>query len=247
MQKSSQTASKSNSIKLHAFLAQAGVASRRKAEVMIGEGRIKVNNQVAHVGQRITVGKDTVAIDGTPLSAPTTHRYFLVHKPKGVVSTTHDELNRHTVLSLLPKEILAETGRLYPVGRLDMESEGLLLLTNDGDVTQRYTHPKFEVNKTYDVLLDRQPTEKALQHLERGVRLKDGLAQVDAVEPVGDFYNSDKAWFRLTIHEGRNRLIRRLWERLGYEVERLIRVSLGEYTLDQLHGKQWLEVAAPKL
>src|SRR5687768_8022331 len=152
-------------LKLHAYLAQQGLTSRRKAEVMIAEGKIKVNGLKAFVGQRINPKTDRVFVEGKLFKSQTTFQYFVVNKPIGYVSTAEDELGRKTVLDLLPNT--AE--RLYPVGRLDKDSEGLMLLTNDGELAYRLTHPKFEVVKMYKVLVNTEPTEKALDFLRRGV------------------------------------------------------------------------------
>lgn len=247
MQKSSQDTpvNQNTSVKIHAYLAHSGVASRRRAEELVSQGKVTINGVKAVIGQRIDPEKDAVAVNGKPIQRAVKSVYFLLHKPAGYVSTTNDELGRPTVLSLLPKTLLSQVGRLYPVGRLDIDSEGLLLLTNDGALAQKLTHPRFEVTKTYHVQLDRQPSGKALSHLHRGVKLKDGLAMVDSIDPLHENHPVDQVWFSLTVHEGRNRLIRRLWERLGYDVKRLIRVSFGQFSLEQLGGKRWMQVDAP--
>jgi len=234
-------------VKLHKFMAQAGIASRRKSEELIAAGKVKVNDLVATVGQRINPNQDQVEFNKQILNPKTTKRYFLVNKPVGVVSTTNDELGRPTVLSLLPKEIVQEQNlRLFPVGRLDIDSQGLLLLTNDGELTQRLTHPKFAVEKTYLVRLDRRPTDAALVRLQKGVKLTDGWAHVT------DFHRhtheeKEQIWFEISVSEGRNRLIRRIWERLGYEVIELIRISFGQLKLDQLNNQSFIEIPAPNL
>lgn len=228
-------------------MAQAGVASRRKSEELIAAGKVKVNNLVATIGQRINPNQDQVEFDKQILNPKTIKRYFLVNKPVGVVSTTSDELGRPTVLSLLPTEITKEPNlRLFPVGRLDIDSQGLLLLTNDGELTQRLTHPKFAVEKTYLVRLDRRPTDAALMRLKKGVRLKDGWTH------VLDFHRHtheirEQIWFSVTVSEGKNRLIRRIFERLGYEVVNLVRISFGLLTLEQLGSQTWMEIPPPGL
>lgn len=227
-------------IKLQKFLAHAGVASRRQAEEYIAAGRVTVNGATASLGDRIDPITDKVTFDGHQVGATEDLRYFLVYKPVNIISTTEDEHGRADVLSLLPKEITAET-RLFPVGRLDRESEGLMLLTNDGELTQRLTHPKYEVNKTYQVLVDREPTLKAIEHLEKGVMLKEGLtapAMVDVLEKEGTHQ-----WLEITIYEGRNRQVRRMMERVGYDTLRLIRVAMGPFTLEMLDGNQVVELS----
>ncbi|PIR61884.1 MAG: pseudouridine synthase [Candidatus Pacebacteria bacterium CG10_big_fil_rev_8_21_14_0_10_44_11] len=222
--------------KIHAYLAKIGIASRRKAEEMVAANRVTINGATAKIGERVKP-TDVIAIDGHAVnSTAEKFVYYLINKPIGYVSTTSDELGRKNVLSLIPKH----SERLYPVGRLDMGSQGLMLLTNDGDLAYKLTHPKFEVPKTYHVKLDREISPKAYDSLKRGVRLKDGFAvpteleQLDADQPG--------CWLSITVTEGRNRLVRRMCERVGYEVERLIRVKMGEYTLDQLEGKTYLQV-----
>ncbi|PIQ81209.1 MAG: pseudouridine synthase, partial [Candidatus Pacebacteria bacterium CG11_big_fil_rev_8_21_14_0_20_34_55] len=169
------------SIKLQAFMSRAGIASRRASEKLIEDKKVFVNDRPAHIGQRIDASKDVVVVNGRTIASQEKFRYFLLNKPVGYVSTTSDELKRKTVLNLIPKEIKE---RLYPVGRLDVESEGLLLLTNDGELAQKLTHPSYKVKKTYHVVVKGTPTFKALNHLRNGVKLKDGFtkrAQVDVI------------------------------------------------------------------
>lgn len=228
-------------------MAQAGVASRRKAEELIAAGQVKVNNIKATIGQRIDPSHDQVEWGGRTLNPSQNKRYFLVNKPVGVVSTTSDELGRPTVLSLLPPNITQEPNlRLFPVGRLDVDSQGLLLLTNDGQLTQQLTHPKFQVQKTYLVRLDRHPTSLALSRLQKGVKLKDGWAHVLEFHRYHN-QHEDQVWFKVSVDEGRNRLLRRIFDRLGYKVIELVRISMGPLNLDQLEGKTWLEIPLPQL
>lgn len=170
------------SIKLQKFLAQAGIASRRAAEALIAARKVQVNGQTATIGQRIDPTNDRVSVQGKRISAqPPEAVYFLINKPVGLVSSAEDELGRETVLSLLPASI-RERYRLYPVGRLDKDSEGLMLLTNDGELTNRLTHPRYQVEKTYLALIDREPSDLALRHLERGVQLQEGRTSPAQVE-----------------------------------------------------------------
>lgn len=229
--------------RVHVVLAHAGIASRRKAEELVSQGRVHVNGVQASLGQAVGAS-DAIAVDGVLIERNPEHfRYFLVNKPTGFVSTVSDEMGRPSVLSLLPESITRST-RLYPVGRLDIDSQGLLVITNDGPLTHRLTHPKYTVSKTYDVQLDRRPSDQALMHLERGVQLIDGRATPDDlvlldIPPQG-------CWFSITVHEGRNRLVRRMFERVGYEVITLIRTQFGPWSLDtvlQLAGeKPWIEL-----
>ncbi|HYD35736.1 MAG TPA: pseudouridine synthase [Vitreimonas sp.] len=224
-----------NQPKLHAYLAHLGLASRRKAEEMIAQGRVWVNNQRATVGDRVTPGQDKIEVDGKNVSQRQTEplTYYLVNKPIGYISTADDELGRKTVLSLIP----ASKERLYPVGRLDKDSEGLMLLTNDGDLAYRMTHPRFEIDKLYKVLINAEPTEKALDFIRRGVKLGSTFTKPAEVELVNVV--DEGAWLEIKIHEGKQHQVRRMLERAGYDTVRLIRLQMGPLTLKDLHGKRF--------
>lgn len=222
--------------KLHVFLAHSGIASRRKAEEFITEGLVTVNGEAATVGQRVDPSKDVITFKGevvTKIANPVT---YLMYKPSGILSTTQDELNRQTVIDYLKQQLhTQDLPRLYPVGRLDMDSEGLMMLTNDGELANKMTHPSFEVTKTYRITIDGQPTSKALAHLERGVRLDEGYtspAQIEIVDQGGQETILD-----ITIHEGRYHQVKRMMLRVGYEVLKLIRIQMGGFTLDDLRGQ----------
>lgn len=227
--------------KIHAYLAHQGIASRRKAEELVKKGLITINEQVAELGQRVDPEKDQVKYQGKPVSSPQELRYYLINKPIGYLSTTQDELGRQTVLDLLPP--MPE--RLYPVGRLDQESHGLMLLTNDGDAAYLLTHPKFEIPKTYHVLVSGRPSGKAIDHLRRGVRLKEGYTRPAEVSIVG--HENDNTWLSITIHEGRNRQVRRMMERVGYTVRDLIRKEIGPFQLEQLGKKKYLALTKDQI
>ncbi len=229
--------SNKKTIKLQLFLARAGIASRRKSEVLIDSGIVSVNGQKATIGQRVNPNTDTVSIDGKRIPKPQPHRYFLVNKPVGYISTTADEMGRRAVIDLIPT--IAE--RLYPVGRLDRESQGLMLLTNDGELAQKLTHPKFEIPKTYEVLVNGTPTWKALEHLRRGVKLKDGFTKPATVEILTK--EDHGTWLEITIKEGRNRQIRRMTERVGYDTKQLIRTKMGPFTIGDLNDLPYIEVS----
>lgn len=227
-------------IKLQAYVAHAGIASRRKAEMLITESQITVNGQIAHLGQRITPGQDIIEFQGKKIEIMAQHHYYLVNKQVGLLSTTSDELQRKTVMSLLPS--IAQTYRLYPVGRLDQDSQGLMLLTDDGDLAYHLTHPKFEVPKTYQVVLDRPPTHLALEHLKKGVELSDGYTQPLELSKTDDPQN-----FTITITEGRNHQVRRMWQRVGYEVTQLTRIAFGPWHLTDLDNKPFLELSPQEI
>lgn len=225
--------------KLHVFMAHAGVSSRRKAEEYIAAGQVTVNGQIGTIGQRVDPTKDIVELNGQRVEKVADPVTYLIYKPVGILSTTQDELNRDTVIDFLQKNVGAKTKlpRLYPVGRLDMDSEGLMLLTNDGDLANTMTHPSFEVTKTYRVTIDGQPTSKALAHLERGVRLQEGMTSPAVVEVVDQ--DDQNTVLDITIHEGRYHQVKRMLLRVGYDVTRLIRIKMGEFSLADLHGQKF--------
>ncbi len=205
--------------RLQKLLARAGVGSRRVVEDMIAEGRIRVNGEVAELGRRADPDVDQIEIDGTLVGVRPDTVWYLLNKPAGVVTTAADTHGRPVVVDLVPAE-----PRVFPVGRLDLETEGLLLLTNDGDVTHRLTHPSYGVEKEYLAHVEGRPGRGALRQLREGVVLDDGPtapAKVSAVEPDV---------IRLVIHEGRNRQVRRMCEAVGHPVRRLVRVRIGPIT-----------------
>lgn len=230
----------SNSVKIHAHLAHQGIASRRKAEELVQMGKVRINGQIAQIGQRINPIQDQITVEGSKLSKQTAqHLYFLINKPNGYVSTTSDELGRKNVLNIIPESIRKQH-RLYPVGRLDLDSEGLMLLTNDGDLAFKLTHPKFEVKKTYHVLVAGTPTEAAINHLRKGVKLREGFTRPAEVEELK--IEGDNTWLSITIHEGRYHQVKRMLERVGYETLRLIRVSMGQFSLENLKGQPFIQL-----
>ena len=225
--------------KIHAYLAKIGVVSRRKAEDLIREKKIQVNGAVAKIGQRIKAGEDVIVVDGKKITTkkPPVPIYILVNKPKGYVSTVKDEEGRKTVLELVPEE----KDRLYPVGRLDMDSEGLMILTNDGDFTFKMTHPTHEIKKVYHVLIGGAPSNLALNHLQRGVKLKEGYVQPDEVNILR--HEQGNTWLEIILHEGKNRIIRRMMRRIGYNVIRLVRVKMGPFNIKMLGEKRSVKLS----
>jgi 23S rRNA pseudouridine2605 synthase len=212
-------------------LARCGLGSRRVCEELIAEGRVTVNGAVAELGRRVQVESDRVEVDGTPVGVAPGLVYYLLNKPAGVLTTASDPRGRPTVVQLVP-----EQPRVYPVGRLDMDTEGLLLLTNDGTLAHRISHPSRGLPKEYLVEVAGQPSASALSRLRRGVALDDGLtapAQVGLVSP---------AVVRLTIHEGRNRQVRRMCEAVGHPVRRLVRVRIGPLSDRTLAPGEWREL-----
>ncbi len=227
--------------RLSRFLAHAGIASRRHAEELIAAGRVQVNGvTVTTLGTRINPDTDTVLVDGKPVRLTTRHVYVLLHKPMGYVTTARDPQGRPTVLDLLPAELRAL--RVYPVGRLDIDTSGLLLLTNDGDFALRLTHPRYSMQKHYQALVQGCPSESALAALRSGVTItedkgqshKTALAQVNLLRKAG----SD-CWLSLTIHEGRKRQVRRMLAAVGHPVLNLIRVGIGPLELGDIPVGKW--------
>jgi 23S rRNA pseudouridine2605 synthase len=212
-------------MRLAKYLAHAGVASRRAAETMIAEGRVTVAGQVVLDPARDVDARCAVTVDERPVAGPEQTVVYAVNKPIGVLSTAQDTHGRPTVVSLVPEE----ARRLYPVGRLDADSCGLILLTNDGALAQRLTHPSFEVPKTYRVGVDGGPVgESALAKLRAGVRLEDGMTAPAQVRRAG------QGVLEVTIHEGRNRQVRRMCEAVGHPVVWLERVAFGRLKLGEL-------------
>lgn len=230
-----------NTERLQKMLAGAGVASRRDCEELITAGRVTVNGQVVReLGTRVDIDQDTVALDGNPIHQPTERTYVLLNKPVGVVSTADDPQGRPTVVELVDVPV-----RLFPVGRLDMESAGLLLLTNDGELMHRLTHPRFEVEKEYRALLDRTPDATALEAWRAGVELdgeRTAPAEVDLLEET-----DAGAWVRVVLREGRKRQIREVAQLLGYTVQQLIRVREDQLLLGELQPGQWRALTAEEV
>ncbi len=218
--------------RLHKVLAHAGVASRRKCEELIATGRVRVNGQMVRTpGSKVDPGRDRIEVDGTPITVPREHTYLLLNKPAGCVTTAHDPQGRPTVMDLVRTR-----ERLYPVGRLDMDSEGLLLLTDDGDLAHRLIHPSYEHEKEYHVLVDGKPTARTLQRLREGIELEDGFTWPAEVTLLPQ--EAGGTWLRFVIHEGRRRQLRRMCKAVGHPVRRLIRVRIGPLTLRDLQPGQ---------
>lgn len=210
-------------------MAHAGVASRRKCEALITEGRVSVNDKVVNVqGYQVSKG-DRIMVDGKPIHLVKKFTYILMNKPRGVVSTVKDNKGRRTVLDLLSDQ---SNRRLYPVGRLDMDSSGLILLTDDGQLTQRLLHPKYGIEKIYRVTVLGEVTEDDVQQLSQGIKLEDGIttpAEFRVLE-----YRNKKTRLECKIKEGKNRQIRRMFQALGFKVVQLERVAFGPIKLKGL-------------
>jgi 23S rRNA pseudouridine2605 synthase len=225
------TSSHDDGVRLQKVLARAGFGSRRASEELIAAGRVTVNGEVAELGRRVDLERDEVAVDGVAVSVRPGLVHYLLNKPAGVVSTADDPQGRPKVVDLVPDD-----PRVFPVGRLDADSEGLLLLTNDGDLTHRLTHPRFGVEKEYVARVDGSPSRQVLRRLREGVELDDGPtapAKVALLSP---------SVLRITIHEGRNRQVRRMCESVGHPVVRLVRTRIGPLVDRKLAPGQWREL-----
>lgn len=220
-------------MRLQKYLAGAGVASRRRCEELIRAGRVTVNGAVAEIGCAVSDG-DAVLLDGARVEPDEGRLVFLFYKPRGVVSTSDDPQGRKTVQAYFAD---VDT-RLYNVGRLDLNSEGLLLMTNDGDLAYRLTHPKFRVDKTYYAVTDGELTAGEIARLTNGVELDDGMTAPARVENVRRTVNGDTS-FSVTIHEGRNRQVRRMLEAVGHRTLRLKRESFGPLSLGNLRPGEY--------
>lgn len=218
-------------------MAAAGVCSRRQAEELIAAGRVTVNGRVAGLGDQADPRHDTILVDGRPLGRHEAFCYLLMHKPVGVVTTLSDPEGRPVVTDLL-HDVPA---RVYPVGRLDLTTSGLLLLTNDGALANRLAHPSHEIEKTYLVRVRGALTPAAIRSLEEGVRLNDGVTAPARVSRIRG--SGGHVWFELTIHEGRNRQVRRMCEALGLPVSRLMRVRYAFLTLEGVKPGQYRHLA----
>jgi 23S rRNA pseudouridine2605 synthase len=224
-------------IRLQKFLSQAGTASRRHAEELIAAGRVSVNDVVVtEQGTRVHPSRDVVLVDGRRVR-PADFEWYALHKPRGYLSTRHDPQGRSTVYDLVP----AELQRLFYVGRLDYDSEGLVLLTNDGDTAHRMLHPSFGVEREYEVELDRSADEALVSTLLQGVELDDGPARAEAVRRIG------VKGLRLTLREGRKREVRRMLAACGHDVRRLRRVRYGPVELGELEPGAWRKLAKREL
>ncbi len=215
-------------VRLQKVLAQAGIGSRRVCEDLIERRRVRVNGEVAVLGRRVDPETDVVEVNGAQIGVKAGLVHYLLNKPTGTITTASDTHGRPTVTEIVPAE-----PRVFPVGRLDADSEGLLILTNDGDLTHRLTHPSFGVDKEYLVSVEGEPHRGAIRRLREGVELDDGITMPAKVALL------DANLLRITIHEGRNRQIRRMCESVGFPVVRLVRTRIGTLTDRTLAPGAW--------
>ncbi len=224
--------------RLQKFMAEAGVASRRACEELIRQGRVTVNGETASLGRSVEPEQDRVELDGKPVQKEQRRTVILLYKPRGVVSTSSDPEGRRTVQDYF-REI---PERLYNVGRLDLNSEGLLLMTNDGALANRLTHPRYGVEKTYYAVCDGKLTASEAARLTNGVELEDGMTAPARVDAVRTTQRGDTS-FLITIHEGRNRQIRRMLEAVGHRTLRLKRERFGPLSLGTLAPGEWRKLS----
>lgn len=234
-------------IRLQKVLAQAGVASRRHAEVMIDAGRVEVNgNIVMTQGMRVDPNVDIIRVDGVRVNVNEDMQYFVLNKPRGLQSTMSDDMGRPCIGDIIGERIAAGQ-RLFHVGRLDAATEGLLLLTNDGELANRLMHPKYNVSKTYLATVLGEADRRLLNQLRKGIQLEDGIAKADYAQVV-DQHNG-QSLIRIELHEGRKHIVRRMLKEAGYPVQRLVRtkihtVQLGELTPGALRALNSNELAS---
>jgi len=228
--------------RLQKVLARAGVGSRRTNEMLIAEGRVTVNGEVAVLGRRVDPGRDRVALDGVPVVVDATVVHWVLNKPAGYVTTAHDTHGRPTVLDLVPGE-----PRVFPVGRLDLETEGLLLLTNDGDLAQLLTHPRHGVEKEYFVEVEGKPSPAALRRLREGVELDDGPTLPARARIVQESPALTTTALTIVVKEGRKRMVRRMCATVGHPVVRLARTRIGPLRDPRLAPGTWRALATEEV
>jgi len=222
--------------RLQKVLARVGIGSRRVCEDLIAEGRVRVDGDIAVLGRRVDPETALIEVDGAPVGVRPDLVHYVLNKPAGVVTTANDPQGRPTVVGLVPDE-----PRVFPVGRLDADTEGLLLLTNDGELAHRLTHPSYGVEKEYVAEVEGLPTRAVLRHLREGVELDDGPTAPARATLI------DPSVVRLTIHEGRNRQVRRMCEAVGHSVVRLVRTRIGPLADRSLAPGTWRELTGDEV
>lgn len=223
-------------VRLQKFLAESGVASRRKSEELIEQGKVKVNGNTAQIGDKINPKRDTVTVNGKKIVKQKTHTYIMLHKPRGFITTMSDEMDRKCVAQLI-KDV---PGRVYPVGRLDRDSEGMLLFTNDGEFANAMTHPARHVPKTYRVTVRPSVNEEQITKLTTGIMIDDRMTSPCEVRIVTR--EEGRVVLEIILHEGRNRQIRKMCEEVGLEVARLKRTAIGSIKLGMLKQGDYREL-----
>ncbi len=246
--------------RIQKVLAAAGVASRRGAESLVAEGRVRVDGRPATIGQKVDPDRQAIEVDGTPVGIGAARAYVALHKPAGVTSTTRDRHAVTTVLDLVPTALVPDGTRLYPVGRLDQDSEGLLLLTNDGDWAERILHPRFGVEREYAVALVAPLSAEQGRALGRGIELDEGLARLAGPLRAATAAETRRlagtldppparelAWYRATLRQGWKRQLRRMFGAVGAPIARLVRVRIGPVELGSLRSARSRSLRSPEI
>lgn len=229
-------------IRLQKVIAAAGLASRRGAEQLIAEGRVEVNGQVVmEQGMRVDPANDHIRVDGSRIPPARHHTYLVLNKPLGVVSTMDDPEGRPTLTDYLPRR----KARLFHVGRLDTDTAGLILLTNDGDFAHRMTHPSYQVTKVYLAEVAGSVDDRTIKRLAKGVTLDDGPVRPDKVKLVSR--TDTRSLVQISLHEGRNRIVRRMMDAVGHPVDKLSRIAIGPVRLGQLRQGEARELTRDEL
>jgi 23S rRNA pseudouridine2605 synthase len=244
--------------RLQKVLAAAGVASRRASENLIAAGRVTVDGRRATLGQQVEANSAIIEVDGLPIGSAARTTYLLLHKPAGVTSTTRDRHAATTVLDLLPTALVPDNARLFPVGRLDLDSEGLLVLTNDGDWSERVLHPRFGVEREYAIGIRVPIDGDQRQALDAGIALDEGLATLFHLRAMTDVETqrlvalldpspADLYWYRATLRQGWKRQLRRMFGAVGAPIDRLVRVRIGPVRIDGLMSGRTRPLKAPEV
>ena len=244
--------------RLQKVLAASGVASRRASEVLIAAGRVTVDGKAATLGMQVDPERAVIAVDGRVIGAASALEYLLLHKPAGVTSTTRDRHASRTVLDLVPTALLPEGARLYPVGRLDQDSEGLLILTNDGGWSDRVLHPRHGVEREYAIGLRTSLTAEQVSGLKGGIALDEGHATLTGLRPTTALETSrlvplldpppgDLVWYRAILAQGWKRQLRRMFGAVGAPIDRLVRVRIGPVRIDDLRSGRARRLRAPEV
>ena len=233
----------SGKIRLNKYLANCGIASRRRSDSYITQGLVIVNGKrVYELGTKVDPNKDKITVNGKPIRLENKNIYLMFYKPRGVITSIGDPLDRPSVADYLP----AMKYRVFPVGRLDWDSEGLLLLTNDGDFAQKVLHPESEIPRTYMAKLNAAPSEEKLKKLLLGVSIPGGKVSAENVEKLS-YGSGEHPWYKITITEGKNRQVRRMFEKVGFDVLKLKRVAIGQIKIGNLNPGEIVELSAEKI
>lgn len=225
------------------LVAKSGTCSRRKADILIKEGAVSINGTIIKEPWHITKAHDIVTVQGKRIRFQQTFFYILLNKPKDYLCTAVDPEKRQTIFDLIKHPKLHKI-RLHYIGRLDRDSTGIIILTNNGALTQKLAHPRYNIKKTYEISLDRALETEHLQAIRKGLTLKDGFIKVDEIKPLENRY---KHTFLVTIHSGKNRIIRRIFERVGYKVRKLDRISFGPFYKKGLARGMWRFIDAEEI